>query len=95
MKKLSVTLPSTQPDHLYASQPSQTSLLTSNSNRQSQLAALLSSLRSTHRLRYYLLFRDIEAVFTANQPILSDLLGVTSAEELWRMLAGQGQQELR
>lgn len=59
MKKLSVTLPSTQPDHLYSSQPSQTSLTSSGGSYQSRLSELLSSLRSIHSLRYYLLFRDI------------------------------------
>lgn len=59
MKKQSNTLPSTQPDHLYSSQPSQASLISPGNNYQSRLSALLSSLRSIHSLRYNLLFRDI------------------------------------
>jgi hypothetical protein len=66
MKKKTATLPSTKPDHLYSSQQSQASLVNRPRNYQQQLSALLSSLRATHKLRYYLLFRDLEAVFTAH-----------------------------
>ena len=94
MNKPTATLPSTKPDHLYSSQQSQASLLVRPRNYQQQLSKLLITLRSTNKFRYYMLFRDLEAVFTVSQVLLTDLLGVTSAEELWRMFAGQGQEEL-
>jgi hypothetical protein len=80
MKKPSATLPSTKPDHLYSSQQSQASLLGRPRNYQQQLSALLAALRSTHKFRYHMLFRDLEAVFSSSQTLLTDLLGVTSAE---------------
>lgn len=80
MKKQVATLPSTKPDHLYSSQQSQASLLNRPRNYQQQLAALLNSLRALHRLRYYLLFRDMESVFSSHEAVLNDLLGVSSAE---------------
>ncbi len=60
MKKFTNTLPSTKPDHLYSSQPSQTSFHANKSrNYQQQLSTLIGSLRAVHRFRYNLLFRDL------------------------------------
>jgi hypothetical protein len=60
MKKFTNTLPSTKPDHLYSSQPSQSSFHARKPrNYQQQFTTLIGSLKAVHRFRYYLLFRDL------------------------------------
>lgn len=95
MKKQSNTLPSTKPDHLYSSQPSQPSLqLNKPRSHISQFTNFFASFRNVHRLRYNLLFRDLEAVYKANELLINDLLAVSSAQEMWQLLVPKHQEEL-
>jgi len=96
MKKLLNTLPSTKPDHIYSSQQSQASFqLPRKQIYQQQIQALLITMRSFRKLRYFFFLRDIEEIFKANEKVLSDLLGVYSAQQLWDMFVPEREEELK
>lgn len=92
MKKLLSTLHSTKPDRAYSSQASHSTILPHTQSLQKQVGSLLKSLKQARQSRYYLLRRDIEAVFQANEQLLGEYLNATSPGELWDQLHPQDDQ---